>query len=258
VATVKAVPRNAASTIRSTTSARKATTTATPVAKTTPSSPIVSEPATNWSGTTDISGASPVTPSAPSTGTTVAVDPWREFDDSPLDEGLESGENWTKSFRGLGSEPFSPDVTKTLCADLNAEDVEITPDGLLFLPEIRYRRVLNRAFGPGGWGLAPRSETLVTAKSVSREYALICHGRLVAIARGEQDYFDQNGITTAMEGCKSNAMMRCCKDLGIASELWDPLYIRNFKHKYCEQKYFEKKRRMVWKRKDREWEYPYK
>ncbi|ANB13737.1 Mgm101p [Sugiyamaella lignohabitans] len=187
-----------------------------------------------------------------------ATNSWTEFDDSPVDEGVENGENWTRSFRGLGSEPFASHVTDTLLAELKPEEIEITPDGLLFLPEIRYRRVLNRAFGPGGWGLAPRSKTLVTAKSVSREYALICHGRLVAIARGEQDYFDPNGITTAMEGCKSNAMMRCCKDLGIASELWDPFFIRDFKTKYCEQKYFEKKRRMVWKRKDREWEYPYK
>lgn len=94
------------------------------------------------------------------------------------------------------------------------------PDGLLYLPEIKYRRILNRAFGPGGWGLAPRSETNVGSKVVSREYGLICLGRLVSVARGEQDYFDPSGVATATEGCKSNALMRCCKDLGIASELW--------------------------------------
>lgn len=44
--------------------------------------------------------------------------------------------------------------------------------------------------------------------------------RLVAVARGEQDFFDPNNISMAAEGCKSNALTRCCKDLGIASELW--------------------------------------
>ena len=44
--------------------------------------------------------------------------------------------------------------------------------------------------------------------------------RLVAVARGEQEYFDASGIATATEACKSNALMRCCKDLGVASELW--------------------------------------
>lgn len=51
------------------------------------------------------------------------------------------------------------------------------PDGILYLPEIKYRRILNKAFGPGGWGLAPRGETIVTAKSVTREYALVAKGR---------------------------------------------------------------------------------
>lgn len=103
---------------------------------------------------------------------------------------------------------------------LRNQERALISDGIIYLPEIKYRRILNRAFGPGGWGLAPRSETLVTPKSVSREYALVCHGRLVSVARGEQDYFDAGGVATATEGCKSNALMRCCKDLGIASELW--------------------------------------
>ena len=44
--------------------------------------------------------------------------------------------------------------------------------------------------------------------------------RLVGVARGEQEYFDPSGIPTATEAVKSNALMRCCKDLGVASELW--------------------------------------
>jgi hypothetical protein len=144
-------------------------------------------------------------------------------------------------------------------------------DGILYLPEIKYRRILNRAFGPGGWGLAPRSETTISPKSVSREYALVCHGRLVSVARGEQDYFDPGGIATASEGCKSNALMRCCKDLGIASELWylleqllrrDPRFIRQFKKDNCVEAFTEhlvtKKLRKLWRRKDDAFEYPYK
>ena len=32
--------------------------------------------------------------------------------------------------------------------------------GMIYLPEILYRRILNAAFGPGGWALMPRGETL--------------------------------------------------------------------------------------------------
>ena len=30
--------------------------------------------------------------------------------------------------------------------------------GIVYLPEIKYRRILNRAFGPGGWAMMPRGE----------------------------------------------------------------------------------------------------
>jgi len=87
--------------------------------------------------------------------------------------------------------------------------------------------------------------------------------RLVAIARGEQDYFDNKGIPTATEACKSNALMRCCKDLGIASELWDPRFIREFKAKYCVEVFVEnlkdKTKKKLWRRKDQpKFEYPWK
>jgi hypothetical protein len=85
---------------------------------------------------------------------------------------------------------------------------------------------------------------------------------LVSIARGEQDYFDANGIPTATEGCKSNALMRCCKDLGIASELWDPRFIRQFKKEHCMEKFGEhivtKRKKKLWLRKGDNLEYPYK
>lgn len=58
--------------------------------------------------------------------------------------------------------------------------MEIKPDGIVYLPEIKYRRILNKAFGPGAWGLVPRGESIVTGKAVTREYALVVHGRYVA------------------------------------------------------------------------------
>lgn len=85
--------------------------------------------------------------------------------------------DWTTSFSGLSSQAFSKEAADILLAPLDVDDIEIKPDGILYLPEIKYRRILNRAFGPGGWGLAPRGETIVTAKAVTREYALVANGR---------------------------------------------------------------------------------
>ena len=106
-----------------------------------------------------------------------------------LSEGLNDGNlilddgdkqvDWSRSFHGLSTEAFSPEAAKALLAPIPTEDIEVKPDGIIYLPEIKYRRILNQAFGPGGWGLAPRGETVVTAKAVTREYALVALGRLV-------------------------------------------------------------------------------
>ena len=63
-------------------------------------------------------------------------------------------------YQGIASSPFPPEVVDVLTAPLNEEDVEIKLDGLLFLPEIKYRRILNKAFGPGGWALMPMGDIL--------------------------------------------------------------------------------------------------
>ncbi|TKX19145.1 mitochondrial genome maintenance protein MGM101 [Elsinoe australis] len=185
------------------------------------------------------------------------------LDDPPpfLSEG-EKQVDWTRSYHGLSSAPFSSEQNAILQGDIDSEDIEVKPDGIVYLPEIKYRRILNRAFGPGGWGLAPRGETIVTGKLVTREYALVAAGRLISIARGEQQYFDPDGIPTATEGCKSNALMRCCKDLGIASELWDPRFIRGFLKEKAKETVVEhqvtRKRRKHWMRRDDVVKYPWK
>lgn len=204
-------------------------------------------------------------------GPTASTPPLTSLFDSSLNDASpvsrdENGTNWSESFSGLGGGAFSKESQEVLTAPLIENDIEITPDGLLYLPEIKYRRVLNKAFGVGAWGLAPRSETLIQKQGVAglltREYGMVVLGRLVSIARGEQTFFNEKGIPTATEGCKSNALMRCCKDLGIASELWDPRFIKTFKKKFCENIFVEyvptKKKKKIWKRKDEDVDYPFK
>ena len=94
-----------------------------------------------------------------------------------LDEGDPTRIDWSKSFHGLSNEAFPKEAADILLAPLDPEIIEIKPDGIIYMPEIHYRRILNRAFGPGAWGLAPRGETIVTDKAVTREYALVALGR---------------------------------------------------------------------------------
>lgn len=57
-------------------------------------------------------------------------------------------------------------------------------------------------------------------------------------------------------------MMRCCKDLGVASELWDPRWIRAWKATHAREAWVEhvvtKKKNRIWVRKGDPVGYPWK
>jgi hypothetical protein len=57
--------------------------------------------------------------------------------------------DWSVAFDGASAIPFTEKASNVLLAPVNSDDIEIKPDGLLYLPEIKYRRILNKAFGPG-------------------------------------------------------------------------------------------------------------
>ncbi|EAW06448.1 putative mitochondrial genome maintenance protein Mgm101 [Aspergillus clavatus NRRL 1] len=230
---------------------------------TTPASAATTPTPTPTTSTTSTDRAARILAPTPNQPTTPNISK-TGLSDKPLELETTTEEkiDWTRSFHGLSAAPFPKEAADILLAEVSPDEVEIKPDGILYLPEIKYRRILNRAFGPGGWGLVPRSESIVTPRTVTREYALVCNGRLVSVARGEQDYFSPDGIPTATEGCRSNALVRCCKDLGIASELWDPRWIRKFKAQYTREVFVEhvvsKKRTKIWVRKDDPVGYPWK
>lgn len=86
---------------------------------------------------------------------------------------------------------------------------------------------------------------------------------IVSQSQGVNNFFSAEGVPDAIEGAKSNALMRCCKDLGIASELWDPVFLRWFRKHYMEDRWVEhattKKKRTFWYKKGlAEAVYPYK
>lgn len=135
-------------------------TTRTPTPRSSPSQPL---------GTTETTPNRPTTDNISKSG---LLDKPLELDSAP-----EEKIDWTRSFHGLSAEPFPKEAANILLAEMDPEEIEIKPDGIAYLPEIKYRRILNRAFGPGGWGLVPRGESIVTPKTVTREYALVCHGR---------------------------------------------------------------------------------
>ena len=85
-------------------------------------------------------------------------------------------------------------------------------------------------------------------KTIAGRYILMVRGKPVGVAAGESNYQPNNprmSYATAAESMKSNALVRCCKDLGMGSECWD----RNFTDTW-KQKNAHRKREKNWKGED--------
>lgn len=164
--------------------------------------------------------------------------------------------NFLQGFEGIAAAPFPPEVAAILGAPVEPNDVEIKPDGLVFLPGVAYRRILTRAFGPGGWALAPRTPARNNNGVMQYHGALYCLGRFVSEAVGECDNEYMSG-PSAIESARTDCLTRCCKDLGIATELWDKRWREQWQANYCFSVWEEIKKgpkagqkRQVWKLKE--------
>lgn len=157
------------------------------------------------------------------------------------------------SFKDASESPFTADVADILAEPVDEQLIEIKPDGSCYLPEVQYRRLLTKAFGIGGWSLIPRGPHSIQGNVISREYALFAKGRYISQARGHTTIsgsFQNPAMCT--ESVRSNSLMRCCKDLGIASSLWDNSVTAQWKANYAIRKSvtdYQGRTKYIWEKK---------
>jgi hypothetical protein len=82
------------------------------------------------------------------------------------------------AYQGIAQEPFSKEASSVLLGEIDPADVEIKPDGTVYMPEIKYRRRLNLAFGPGAWAMKPVGSAVITEDLLSRTYQLFWYAFL--------------------------------------------------------------------------------
>lgn len=147
-------------------------------------------------------------------------------------------------FKGAGENAVTPEQAKILGAIFEDKEHDIKPTGEVFVPQVHVRRRLNAVFMPGGWAMVPMSEVRVKKidwkQTFFQKWHMVVNGKFVGEAWGEQDYVEKNeNVTeaTALEGTKSNAIVRISKDLGIAWECWDKSWCEEWKKKYAVEKW---------------------
>lgn len=151
---------------------------------------------------------------------------------------------------------------KALEAPVNTDEIEIRPDGLIYYPQVFYREKLNSVFGIGQWALIQHSISKI-GNTLCFDGSLFVRGCFVSRALGEHEYYENNRNTSwasVYEAAKSDCLVRCCKDLGIAKELWQPTFTKEWVKKNAVKVFVEVKDRQTgktetraqWRRRDAE------
>jgi len=171
--------------------------------------------------------------------------------------------NTLNSYEAISKRPFSVEAQKVLSQPIDPSEVLIKPDGIIYAPGYYFRKILLEAFKPGGWGLV-KVRVMMEDNNLYFEGLLFVDGAFVATAIGEQKYIKNNRnqtYATALEGAKTDCLTRCCKDIGIAMELWNPVWVREWKKNHALMvwgQYKNDEPTYIWRRKDLPLEWPYK
>lgn len=152
------------------------------------------------------------------------------------------------------------DESDKLTAAFDDSLIEIRPDGHIYLPQTYFRERLNQTLGIGQWGLVTKgSHKEVKGEGKDEKVKLFLNGVLVirgcfvAEAVGEAELHADNvnqSIGTCWESAKSDCITRCCKDLSIATQTYQPTYVREWQKKYAIAVWVEGKTKPQWRRID--------
>ena len=147
------------------------------------------------------------------------------------------------TFVGLSKEPLSEDILTKLMTPAPTADIRIKRDGSLYVVSSFYPDLLNRTFGVGGWSIIPISEPTFFqnhdgCKIISREFGLYFLGRFMAMGIAEGPLYQyvgyKSGLSYAFDFAKREALAFCCKELGIAKNIYEEEFVNKWRDENAE------------------------
>lgn len=165
-------------------------------------------------------------------------------------------------YERLGQMTLTTEQEHQLDQPLPEDEVDIRPDdGAVYASHEYYRRKLNAVFGRMGWTLIPGSPLAQepNTKNYYRVWILFVGGVYVSEAMASRAYYAENArmsLDDVAEAIKSDALRRCCKDLGIATECWNKRWTEKWRKEHAVQviadvrKQGQTMKGKLWRRKD--------
>ena len=161
--------------------------------------------------------------------------------------------------RQSGDLRLPAEVQYRLSMPPNPADVEIRPDGLVYMPWNKFAGALDLAFGVGNWCQMPQGTPMSQDGFVCWQFDLYCLAVWVSTAIGEHPDPGNRRMSLAnrAEAAKSDALVKNCKALGIFRELWDVQWRLDWQAEYAIrvwalQSEYSSKGAWLWRRKDRD------
>ena len=160
-------------------------------------------------------------------------------------------ESSVKLFQGASTLKLSDLENAILEKPFDPKDIQIRPDGIVYLEQVFFRDRLNQAFGRGQWAIIPVKDGTDESGMLYYLGELYVRGNFVARACGSHRKQESNQIQSwadCYESAKSDCITRCCKDLGIAKELWSREYDQKWIAKNAVKIYNSKRGKWLWRK----------
>lgn len=126
---------------------------------------------------------------------------------------------------------------KVLQQEIDPDWVEVKYPNVPYLPGAWYRKVFDEAFGIGAWSLIEAGQPHKAADGYYQAFVFKVGPVPIKKVAGWMSTPGGNAVLTpgiALEGMRTNAIMRVAKDLGVARNLWLPAWCRRWLREYCE------------------------
>jgi hypothetical protein len=160
---------------------------------------------------------------------------------------IEAGMN--RADVGLGEVRLTHREERVLAETPRHSDIQVKPDGSVYMPHPAITRWFNRAFGRLRWAIVMQASPVKAGPRINCAFTLYVHGKAVANAIGEQDFLDSDmTYGESVESTYGSGLRRLAKRIGVGLELWSKKWTDEFLAERCVC--VETPRGLEWRRKD--------
>lgn len=138
----------------------------------------------------------------------------------------------------VGQMVVTDEQAEILTAPVPDDEIDIRPDGFIYVSHEYCRRQLNLAFKPLGWTMIEASPIVPRpgTNEFYQKWALFIGGVFAGVTMASRQMHDKNAaqdMSDVYESIKSDCIRRLCKDLGLGIEAWNKRRQKQWRDQYA-------------------------